>query len=135
MRYVCSVTYSVSINGYHGDWFCPSRGLRQGDLLSPYLFLICAEGLSAIINDAKNKGRMVGATIGRERFAVNHLFFADDCLLFGDASPEGARFVREVICEYEKASSQRVNFDKSLIYFGANVQDETKAAIANQLGV
>ncbi|KAH1046178.1 hypothetical protein J1N35_036962 [Gossypium stocksii] len=46
------------------------------------------------------------------------IFFKDDCILFGDASCEGARVVRDVIREYEIISGQRVNFDKSLIYFG-----------------
>ncbi|XP_016690615.1 uncharacterized protein [Gossypium hirsutum] len=135
MRCVCSVSYSVCLNGFHGEWFSPSRGLRQGDPLSPYLFLICAKGFSALISDARNEGRLVGATIGRERFAVNHLFFPDDCILFGDVSSEGAGVVREIIREYEKASGQRVNFEKSLIYFGANVQTEVKEDIVNQQGV
>ena len=75
MRCVCSISYSVCLNGVQGEWFSPSRGLRQGDLLSPFLFLICAEGFSALIDDARTNGRLMGATVGRERFAVSHLFF------------------------------------------------------------
>ncbi|KAG8485814.1 hypothetical protein CXB51_019151 [Gossypium anomalum] len=135
MRYVCSVTYSMSLNGSNSEWFSPSRSLRQGDPFSPYLFLICAEGFSTIITEAKQKGLMRGAPIGRERFPINHLFFADDFILFGDASCEGARVVRDVIREYELVSGQRVNFEKSLIYFGANVESNFKENIVNLLGV
>ncbi|KAA3477768.1 reverse transcriptase [Gossypium australe] len=135
MRCVCSISYSVCLNGMHGDWFSPSRGLRQGDPLSPYLFLICAEGFSTLLQKAKQKGDMTGAPIGREHFSINHLFFADDCILFGDASNEGARVVRDVIHEYETVSGQRVNYDKSIIYFGANVNVNVKEDITSLLGV
>lgn len=132
---VRSVSYSVSLNGAVGDWFSPSRGLRQGDPLSPYLFLICAEGFSTLIQETKQNGQMVGAAIGRERLTINHLFFADDCILFGDATSNGARVVRDVIREYETISGQRVNFDKSLIYFEVNVDSDLKVDIVNLLGV
>ncbi|KAA3486800.1 reverse transcriptase [Gossypium australe] len=135
MRCVCSVSYSVSLNGINSEWFFPSRGLRQGDPLNPYLFLICAEGFSTLIQDAKQKGWMLGAPIGRERLSINHLFFADDCILFGDASCERARVVRDAIREYDMVSWQRVNFDKSLIYSGANVASSVKEDIINLLGV
>ncbi|KAA3486462.1 reverse transcriptase [Gossypium australe] len=135
IRCVCSVSYFVCLNNRNSEWFFPSGGLRQGDPLSPYLFLICAEGFSTLLQDAKQKGYMAGAPIGRERFSVNHLFFTDDCIFFGYASGEGARVVRDVIQEYEMISGQRVNYDKSLIYFGANVENEIKADIINLLGV
>ncbi|KAA3479973.1 reverse transcriptase [Gossypium australe] len=70
MRCVCSVTYSVSLNRCNSEWFSPSRGLRQGDSLSPFLFLICAEGFSTLISEAKQKGLMQGAPIGRARKRV-----------------------------------------------------------------
>ncbi|XP_052484514.1 uncharacterized protein LOC128039852 [Gossypium raimondii] len=132
---VCFVTYSVSLNGASGDWFTPSRGLRQGDPLSSYLFLICVEGFSLLIQEAKTKEMMMGAPIGREKFSVNHLFFADDCVLFGDASREGAEVVRAIIHEYEMVSGQRVNFEKSHIYFGANVDSSVQEDIVNLFGV
>ncbi|KAA3478898.1 reverse transcriptase [Gossypium australe] len=135
MRCVCSVSYSVQLNGICSDWFSPSRGLRQGDPLSPYFFLICAEGFSSLLEEAKNSGGMRGANIGRERISINHLFFADDCILFGDATSEGVHKVRDIIHEYETNAGQRVNYDKSLLFFGANVQEEMKEEISRVLGV
>ncbi|KAA3458346.1 reverse transcriptase [Gossypium australe] len=135
MRYVCSVSYSVRLNGLNSDWFSPTRGLRQGDPLSPYLFFICAEGFSSLLEDVKQRGSMEGAPIGRGRLSINHLFFADDCILFGDATLEGARAVHEVIKEYERNAGQQVNYDKSLIYFGANVNGKVKEEITGLLGV
>ncbi|KAK5774763.1 hypothetical protein PVK06_042619 [Gossypium arboreum] len=101
MRCVCSVSYSVNLNGSSNEWFSPSRGLRQGDPLSPYLFLICAEGFSTLTKEAEQKGVNEGSSIGRERFSINHLFFSDDCILFGDASVEWAKVVGDVIKEYK----------------------------------
>ncbi|KAH1066243.1 hypothetical protein J1N35_031230 [Gossypium stocksii] len=135
MRCVCSVTFTMGINESISDVFSPSRGLRQGDPLSPYLFLICAEGLSTLLNEAKHKRLMKGAPIGRERFAINHLFFANDCILFGDASKDGAHIVRSILEEYEMVSGQQVNFNKYLIYFGACVDHIMRDQITNILGV
>ncbi|KAK5824197.1 hypothetical protein PVK06_018965 [Gossypium arboreum] len=86
MRCVCSVSFSVSLNGSNSEWFSASRDLRQGDSLSPYLFLICAGGFSSLIKEAKQKGRLKGALIGKKKLSIAHLFFADDSILFGDAS-------------------------------------------------
>ncbi|KAK5825613.1 hypothetical protein PVK06_020469 [Gossypium arboreum] len=61
----------------------------------------------------------------------------DGCGLndLGDASEEGANTVRSVIAKYEQASGQRVNFDKSLIYFGANVDSNVREMVTSRLGV
>ncbi|KAA3480947.1 LINE-1 reverse transcriptase isogeny [Gossypium australe] len=104
------------------DWFSLSRGLRQGDPLSPYLFLICAEGFSTLLQYTNQRGCMAGALI-------------DDCVLFGDATHEGAKTICNVIQEYELISGQRVNYDKSLIYFEANVGTDVNDEITSLLGV
>ncbi|KAH1129370.1 hypothetical protein J1N35_000748 [Gossypium stocksii] len=135
MHCVCSVSYTVGLNGERSDWFSPSRGLRQGDPLSPYLFLLCVEGFSTLLHEANQKGLMRGTFIGRERLSINHLFFADDCILFGDASEEGAHIVRNLILEYEQVSGQMMNFDKSLIYFSANVEANVQEIVTGILGV
>lgn len=56
MEYVMTVSYSFLVNGVPTDLISPSRGLRQGDPLYPYLFLLCAEGLGAMINHAYSFG-------------------------------------------------------------------------------
>lgn len=62
--------------------------------MSPYLFLISAEGLSTLLNATKLNGEVRGVQIGRQWLAINYLLFADDCIIFGDASQEGATSVR-----------------------------------------
>ncbi|KAA3467221.1 reverse transcriptase [Gossypium australe] len=93
------------------------------------------EGFSTLLNEAKQKDLMRGPPIGRERLSINHLFFANDCILFGDASSDGANMVQNIIQEYELTSGQWVNFDKSLIYFGANVESKEREVITNILSV
>ncbi|KAA3459952.1 reverse transcriptase [Gossypium australe] len=135
MRCITSVAYSVVLNGRIGEEFCPQRGLRQGDPLSPYLFLICVKGFSRIIALAKREGRLFRTKIGMGNVSVSHLFFADDSILFGDNPIEGASNIKNVVNKYEKVSGQLVNFDKSLIYFNNNVDPETRIHVGGILGV
>ncbi|KAH1033107.1 hypothetical protein J1N35_045281 [Gossypium stocksii] len=104
-------TYGLCDVGFVGrepsQEFFPLRRLIQGDPLSPYLFLFCAEGFSTLLHVAMKDKLMRGAVIGRERYPINHLFFADDSILFGDASEEGANTMRNIITKYEQASGQR----------------------------
>lgn len=65
MQCITLVTYDIKINGKLSAHITPSRGLRQGDPLSPYLFLICAEGLSALIKKAVSDGNMEGVFVYR----------------------------------------------------------------------
>ncbi|KAA3483931.1 reverse transcriptase [Gossypium australe] len=65
---------------------------------------------------------MRGAQTGRERFVLNHLFFANECVQFSDASRVGAQVVYNLILECESISSQKVNFDKSFIFIDSNVE-------------
>ncbi|KAK5793105.1 hypothetical protein PVK06_034241 [Gossypium arboreum] len=136
MRYVCSVSNTVGINGDTNDWFSPSRGLRQRDPFNPYLFLICAKGFSTLIHEAKQKNLMQGAPIERKRLSINHLFFfVNNCIVFGDASCDGANTVQNIILEYEQVSGQQVDFDKLLIHFGTSVESNVRESVTNIFGV
>lgn len=82
MRCVRTVSYSFMLNGEPRGTIFPSRGLLQGDAISPYLFLICAEVLSRLISEAEDRELLHGVKICNGAPSISHLFFADDyCFL------------------------------------------------------
>lgn len=82
MRCVKSVRYSFNINGSVRGCLVPQRGLRQGDHLFPFLFLVCSEGLSCLLRDRERRGEINGVRFGMHNLHVSHLLFADDSLDF-----------------------------------------------------
>lgn len=86
MSCVSIVSYSVRVNGKLGIQFTHSRELRQGDLLSPYIFLIYAEGLHVLIKRAEGWEEMKGLAIKKGGTSISHLLFADDNIIFCKAS-------------------------------------------------
>ena len=82
------------------DEFRPSRGLRQGDPISPYLFLLAAEGLSGLLKQSRQSSHLKGLQVAPTAPAVNHLLFADDSLLFVKANVEGATEVNALLDKY-----------------------------------
>ncbi|MCH80360.1 replication protein A 70 kDa dna-binding subunit, partial [Trifolium medium] len=135
MLCVETVDYSVIVNGHMVGPIVPGRGLRQGDPLSPYLFIICAEGLSALIKQAEHKGELHGVKICRNAPIISHLLFADDCFLFFKATTNEANVMKNILSLYESASGQAINLQKSEFYCSRNVSAEVREAIASQLGV
>ena len=75
MDCVSTTKLSFIINGSVEGYVIPKRGLRQGRPISPYLFLLCAEGLSAMIKAAEVDGRLHGIVVARRAPMVSHLFF------------------------------------------------------------
>jgi hypothetical protein len=82
MRLVTSVSFSVLLNGECLEQFIPSRGIRQGDPISPYLFLSAAEGLSCLLKSRNQSSVLNGIKVALSAPMVSHLLFADDNLLF-----------------------------------------------------
>jgi hypothetical protein len=84
MLMICirTVTYSILINGQPHGRIVPTRGIRQRDPLSPYFFILCAEGLSTMLRKAELDRRIMGLPITRGGTRISHLFFADNSLLF-----------------------------------------------------
>ena len=82
MSCVTSVQYKVKFNGTLLDSFSPSRGLRQGDPLSPFLFLFVADALSTLLQNEVTSNNIMPVKICRRAPGISHLLFADDSLLF-----------------------------------------------------
>ncbi|XP_060968817.1 uncharacterized protein LOC115701983 [Cannabis sativa] len=135
LKCVSSVRYSFQINdSIHGE-VVPTRGLRQGDPLSPYLFLICAEGLSSLIKQAESKKEIFGLKVVREAPSISHLFFADDSLLFLDANEGSLHKIQQILALYSRCSGQVINFNKYILYFSSNTPEETRKLFAEALNM
>ncbi|XP_057803553.1 uncharacterized protein LOC131018874 [Salvia miltiorrhiza] len=124
-----------SIMLHLGASFEPSRGLRQGDPLSPFLFLFCAEALSGLLRKAETNNLLHGARICRTAPRVSHILFADDCIIFGCGNSMEVSVVSGIIKTYEGVSGQLVNLDKSIIDFSGGIDDNMQQQLAEQLGV
>ena len=135
MECITTVTYSILVNGEPKGLITPSRGLRQGDPFSPYLFLFCAEGLNAIFQKAAENGEIQGFSICINGPKLTHLFFADDCLLFCRSTLEECEKIQELLACYEEASGQMVNKDKTTLFFSKNTDVHVQEVIKNSLGV
>jgi hypothetical protein len=129
MACVRTTSYSVLLNGDPTGYIKPSRGIRQGDPLSPYLFLLCVEGLSALLRQAGREQRVNGVSICRGGPKISHLLFADDSLFFCDASTENCSRLLEVLSTYERASGQVINRDKTALFFSRNTPDHKRDTI------
>ncbi|GLU03181.1 hypothetical protein SLE2022_203960 [Rubroshorea leprosula] len=97
---VRTVEYSILVNGSITREFTPSRGIRHGDPLSPFLFLFCVEGLSSLLANGLKKGDLKGAAVCRGGPKISHLFLADDSLLFGVANEREATHLVNILQQY-----------------------------------
>ncbi|CAL1403419.1 unnamed protein product [Linum trigynum] len=123
------------MNGTPSRFFSPSRGLRQGDPLSPLLFVICTEGFAVLLHKAISEGKLEGVKVAPRAARISHLFFADDSYLFLRGSLQECENLIGVLNEYEELSGQRVNLDKSAVCFSKNIITLDQEFLAHILGV
>jgi len=120
---VGTATASVLVNGSPTNEFCIEHGLRQGDPLSPFLFLLAAEGFNVFMLALVEAGLFQGYKVGcGNDMCLSHLQFADDALIVGEKSWLNVRSMRAVLLIFEQLFGLRVNFHKSLLT-GINVPD------------
>lgn len=135
MECVCSVSYSFLINGSAKGQVIPSRGIRQGDPLSPYLFILCSEVLSGLCLRAQEQGKVQGIRVARRAPALNHLLFADDTMFFCRSDQQTCRELALILERYEAISGQCINLLKSAITFSAKTPIGTRRRVKEILKI
>lgn len=118
---ISTVSFNVCINGEARVKIRPRRGIRQGDPLSPYLFVIVKDVLSRMLSKACRDKALVGIKMARNCPHLSHVFFADDAILFLKAEMQYCKALKTILKDYGRASGQRINFDKSGIAFSSNL--------------
>jgi hypothetical protein len=113
----------------------PGRGLRQGDPLSPYLFILITEGLTALIKKSVASGDLHGIQICRGAPVVSHLLFADDCFLFCRSTVAECNHLMSLLKIYGDASGQEINLSKSEVFFSRNLSLPAQEDLSRIMGV
>ncbi|XP_024007996.1 uncharacterized protein LOC112083994 [Eutrema salsugineum] len=130
---VCTTNFTLGYNGAVHGYFKGKRGLRQGDPLSPYLFVIAMNCLSLMLNQAALDGKFQYHH-QCEGTKLTHLCFADDLLIFIDGSLSSVQNVLQVLREFELRSGLAVSIHKSC-FFSAGLSPEEVQNITETTGL
>lgn len=134
MSCISIVSTSVLVNGGMLEPIQPSRGIRQGDPLSPYIFILCIEFLGQLIEEKVSKKLWNPVKASRNGPSFSHLFFADDLVLFAKANQTNCKTIREVMDSFCSKSGQSISESKSRVYFSPNVDMASREDMCNLLG-
>ena len=134
MSCVSSVSASIMVNGEAIDPIYPLRGIRQGDPLFPYLFILCMDFLRQLIEEkcSMKEWQPIKASQGGPTFS--HLLFANDVVLFAKMDYANCVAIRKVLNVFCGVLGQTISEAKSRVYFSPNVDDATKEALCDVLG-
>ncbi|XP_021763674.1 uncharacterized protein LOC110728323 [Chenopodium quinoa] len=133
MTCVCSVSYSVMVNGFPAKPFSAKKGLRQGDPMSPFLFALCMEYLSRCLKEM-NGNPNFNFHPRCEKLGITHMMFADDLLLFSRADSTSIQLLLQAFQKFSCASGLVANLSTSEVYFGG-ISDSDKDQLQTVLGM
>lgn len=129
------VSYAMLINGRPRKIFKPTRGIRQWDPISPYLFLLCVEAFSALLSKAKSEGKIKAIKEAWGYQPLSHLFFVDDSILFCRVSITEWQCIQSILEVNCEGSRQSINKQKTFILFSPNTSNKTKNQVKDVAGV
>jgi hypothetical protein len=132
---VSSSSLAILWNGRRLPSFTPTRGLRQGDPLSPYLFVMCMECLSQVIIKVVADGYWKPVRLSRNGPPLSHLFFADDVLLFAKATNSQAQNIATILTRFASYSGLKVNVAKSKVFFSSSTTRGKMNSIVTNTGI
>ena len=127
-----SSSISMLVNGSPTEEFKPSRGLRQGDPMAPFLFLVVAEGLVGLVRQASKQNMLTGVKVGRREIECSMLQFADDTLFLCEDSFLNVFTIKTILRCFELVYGLKINFYKSKLV-GINVDKFTLETYAKTL--
>lgn len=131
MNCVTSSSLQILWNEGFTDAFVPSGGVRQGDPISPYLFVLTMERLDNAIRRVVSEASWKPIMVGRGRPLLSHLFFANDLVLFGEARIKNEMFMKKLLEDFCNHSCHKVSSLKSKIYFLSNTTTHVREQIRN----
>ncbi|GJU24505.1 putative RNA-directed DNA polymerase, eukaryota, reverse transcriptase zinc-binding domain protein [Tanacetum coccineum] len=111
-----TATSSILVNGTPTKEFILQRGIRQGDPLSPFLFLLVAEGLNIMMQEVLNRGLFEGIKIGSDEVCLTHLQYADDTIFIGKWNRNNIVNMMKLLKCFQLVSGLKVNLSKSKLY-------------------
>lgn len=129
---ISSASFSFVINKKPFPWFSSHRGLRQGDLISSYLFILVSQNLTTLLNFAL-RNQMIPGFNPNLRHNFNHLMYADDLILISHDSRKVARNIKLCFSIFENLTSQCANNSKSEIFFPSHFNCRLKKSICDIL--
>ncbi len=132
---VSTSSFSILVNGGQMETFKPSKGIRQRDHLSPYLFILCMEYLSLKILEACDNNSWKAIKASRSGPGFSHLIFADDLLFCAETSINSYHTITRVLEDFYHLSGQKVNLSKSKVFFSLNVNPSFRQHLCDILGV
>lgn len=135
LQCISTVSYAFLINEAVLGKVIPERGIRQGDPLSPYIFILCSEVLLGLCSKAQRDGTPTGIKIATNCPRINHLLFADDTMFFIRSDDRSCHTLKTLLNTYEATSGQKINTLKSSLTFSSKTGAAVKASVKQILNI
>ena len=132
---ITTSSFSILLDGAPYGKFSPSRGLRQGNPLSHFPFILGSEIMSKLIDKEENLGFLHTIKMAKACPPISHLLFADDVMIFSRANANEARVILRCLSTYSSWLGQHINMSKFAIFFSRNCWDSIKVAIIGILNL
>eukprot|EP00253_Pinus_taeda_P026017 PITA_26017 len=130
---ISSPNFSILVNETPSKTFTASRGIRQGDPLSLFLFILAAEGLGRFIKKEREANRIKVLKLWGNNLPLTHQQFVDDIMLFGEPTVKEVRHLRRILDLFVEALGLEINKDKSYVFI-FNTVDQVKAHLIRLMG-
>ena len=130
---ISTPNFSILINGTPLTTFNATRGIRQGDPLSPFLFIMVAKGLGRYFKKELQESKIKGLRLWGNNLPITHQQFVDDIMLFGEATLIEVRNMKRILDLFVEASGMEINKEKSCTFI-FNTIDSIKTHLTRTLG-